>query len=41
MSIACGGAHRKWYFNTETETINKAVFSFYRKEKVIYYVYKF
>jgi len=34
MSIACGGAHRKWYFNTESETINKAQFSFYRKEKV-------
>ncbi|KAL6590749.1 WD40 repeat-like protein [Neocallimastix sp. 'constans'] len=38
MSIACGGAHRKWYFNTESETINKAQFSFYRKEKLYVYL---
>ncbi|ORX51774.1 WD40 repeat-like protein [Piromyces finnis] len=38
MSIACGGAHRKWYFSTETETINKAEFAFYRKEKLYVYL---
>ncbi|OUM65119.1 hypothetical protein PIROE2DRAFT_60229 [Piromyces sp. E2] len=38
MSIACGGAHRKWYFSTQTETINKAEFSFYRKEKLYVYL---
>jgi len=38
MSIACGGAHRKWYFSTESENINKAVFSFYRKERLYAYL---
>src|SRR3954452_15670488 len=34
FSVACGGAHRVWYFKAKDKRMDKASFMFIRKENV-------
>lgn len=34
ISVACGGAHRRWQFKALDSKLNLATFAFIRKEKV-------
>jgi hypothetical protein len=34
FSVACGGAHRMWYFKAKDKRMDKASFMFIRKENV-------
>ncbi|KAF7726588.1 WD repeat-containing protein 6 [Apophysomyces ossiformis] len=38
ISVACGGAHRRWHFTTEDAKLNTATFSFIRKELLYGYI---
>lgn len=34
ISVACGGAHRRWQFKTADSKLDRATFAFFRKEMV-------
>ncbi|CAO3609505.1 unnamed protein product [Cunninghamella echinulata] len=38
ISVACGGAHRRWHFNTMDAKLNYASFAFIRKEALYVYI---
>ncbi|KAI8335049.1 WD40-repeat-containing domain protein [Chlamydoabsidia padenii] len=38
ISVACGGAHRRWHFNTLDARLNNASFAFVRKEAIYAYI---
>ncbi|CAO3623930.1 unnamed protein product [Cunninghamella blakesleeana] len=38
ISVACGGAHRRWHFNTMDAKLNHATFVFIRKEGLYAYI---
>ncbi|KAG0173417.1 WD repeat-containing protein 6 [Apophysomyces sp. BC1015] len=38
ISVACGGAHRRWHFNTLDAKLNTATFAFIRKELLYGYI---
>ncbi|ORZ08686.1 WD40-repeat-containing domain protein [Absidia repens] len=38
ISVACGGAHRRWHFNTLDSRLNNASFAFIRKEAIYAYI---
>ncbi|KAI8089880.1 WD40-repeat-containing domain protein [Halteromyces radiatus] len=38
ISVACGGAHRRWHFNTLDARLNHASFAFIRKEAIYAYI---
>lgn len=40
ISVACGGAHRRWQFKTADAKLDRATFAFFRKEMVSHNRYR-
>ncbi|ORX62274.1 WD40 repeat-like protein [Hesseltinella vesiculosa] len=38
ISIACGGAHRRWHFHTKDANLDHAVFAFIRRQQIFAYI---